>query len=442
MVLLPYVVPMLRGWPATTRTCCARRIDTIYHSADVAEFLIPNQPARCGGAWATRQIAALTAPGIIATVVSTSYVLLALALAGVLARRRVVVFWLLAGAIFWVLALGPRLKWFGAHTDLPLYWRYSAQDRADHALPGALCDYHADLPGRAGGLRHWRAAGYARRQASGAPAYGAWGCRRAGAGARAWPAARFVRATRAHPSFYTDGTLAGAGALLEQPNPSNRGMFFQTQHQRPVLWGELSRDNPAGPLLSYLRAGPPPATPEIIDAPRTGSVLRPRSASRTWPATNPPSRCRRWPGATRVRSTPGAELFALSDPGPATTCLWLGPGWLPARRLDDGRPYRGTAPTARFALLRRTPAAVRLRLQLHCFAGPRHVQLRQGAAQLAELSACGWPPQPLEVPLDLPAGWSWFELTSTEPASNPADFGYPDTDPIAVGVSGFEAVPR
>lgn len=444
LVLLPYVVPMLRELAGDNPYMLRKEIDTIYHSADVAEFLIPNPASPLWGAWATRQIAALTAPGIIATVVSTSYVLLALALAGVLARRRVVAFWLLAGAIFWVLALGPRLKWFGAHTDLPMPYLALFQLKivqitrfpARYAIITQICLAVLAAYGT-GALLGMRAAGppARRRMALGAAAGLALVL-------ELWPAARFVEPLAPIPSFYTDGTLAGAGALLEQPNPSNRGMFFQTQHQRPVLWGELSRDNPAGPLLSYLRAGPPPATPEIVDATRnwlcTAAVLGITHVARYQSAQPLPPLA----GATRVRSTPGAELFALSDPGPATTCLWLGPGWLPARRLDDGRPYRWTAQTARFALLRRTPGAVRLRLQLHCFAGPRHVQLRQGAAQLAELSACGWPPQPLEVPLDLPAGWSWFELTSTEPASNPADFGYPDTDPIAVGVSGFEAVPR
>ncbi|HNP69988.1 MAG TPA: hypothetical protein PKK15_02720, partial [Kouleothrix sp.] len=60
--------------------------------------------------------------------------------------------------------------------------------------------------------------------------------------------------------------------------------------------------------------------------------------------------------------------------------------------------------------------------------------LRQAGRVLAALPNCG-APQPLSVTLDLPAGWTWLELASVEPASNPADFGYPAGDPIAVGVS-------
>lgn len=438
-VLLPYVVPMLRELASDNPYMLRKEIDTIYHSADVAEFLVPNPASPIWGGWAARQAAALSAPGIIPTVVSSSYVLLALALLGALARPRAARFWLLVGAVFWALSLGPRLKWFGTQTDLPLPYLALFQLKlvqitrfpARYAIITQICLALLAAYGVAALVRAGQPLQLARPRA--------WLAGLAGLAlvAELWPAARFVEPLGPIPAFYADGTLAHAGALLEQPNPSNRGMFFQTLHQRPVLWGELSRDNPAGPLLSYLRAGPPTA-PDMLDGARdwlcTAATLGVTHLAHYDDAPPPP-------GATRLRADAGATLYALSDPGPAATCVWVGTGWLPARKLADGTPYRWVGQSARLALLRRTPAQVTLHVSLHCFAGPRHVQLRQEGRVLAEQPDCGGEPRPLSVAIELPAGWTWLELASVEPASNPADFGYPDTDPISVGVSRLEVVP-
>ena len=444
-VLLPYVVPMLRELGGDNPYMLRTEQDTIYHSADIADFFLPNPAHPVWGDWAARQAAALNAPGIIPLIVSTSYVLLALALLGALTHWRAARFWALAGAIFWVLSLGPRLKWFGAQTDIPLPYlalfqfkivqitrfpaRYFMITEICLAVLAAFGVATLLRAGASGAVARWRVALAAL------------------AGVllvfELWPAPRFAEPLAPVPSFYADGTLAQAGAILEQPNSSNRGMYFQTFHQRPVLWGELSRDNPAGPLLSMLRAGPPAAQPDLIDATRnwqcTLAQLNITHAVR-YPSEKPLPPL---PGARELRADAGATLYALADPGASATCAWLDAGWQPppARKLDDGTPYRWTGQSAQFALLRRTPGKITLSMNLHCFAGPRHVQLRQGGAVLAEQPACGFPPQPLSVTLDLPAGWSWFELASAEPASNPADFGYPPGDPIAIGVSRLEMQP-
>ena len=444
-VLLPYVVPMLRELGGDNPYMLRKEIDTIYHSADVAEFFLPNPVSPIWGAWAQRATDALSAPGIIATVVSTSYVMLALALLGALTNWRAARFWALVGALFWVLSLGPRLKWFGAQTDIPLPYlalfqlkivqitrfpaRYFMISEICLAVLAAFGVATLLRAGASGALARWRVALVAL----------------AGIALviELWPAPRFAEALAPVPSFYADGTLAQAGAILEQPNPSNRGMYFQTFHQRPVLWGELSRDNPAGPLLSGLRDSPPPAQPDLIDPTRnwqcTLAQLNITHAVR-YPSEKPLPQL---PGARELRTDADATLYALADPGTNATCVWLDTGWQPspARKLDDGTPYRWTGQSAQFALLRRTPGKVELSMNLHCFAGPRHVQLRQGGTVLAEQPACGFPPQPLTATLDLPAGWSWFELVSAEPASNPADFGYPPGDPIAIGVSRLEMRP-
>ncbi|MFN8504991.1 hypothetical protein [Kouleothrix sp.] len=435
-VLLPYVLPMLRELASDNPYMLRKEIDTIYHSADVAEFLLPNPASPIWGGWAARQAAALNAPGIIPTVVSSSYVLLALALLGALAQRRGARFWLVVGACFWLLSLGPRLKWFGTQTDVPLPYlalfqlklvqitrfpaRYAIVTQiclAVLAAYGVATLLRAGVQSRAGRPRTWLAA-------------------LAGLAlvAELWPAPNAVEPLAPIPAFYNDGTLAGAGALLEQPNPSNRGMFFQTLHDRPVLWGELSRDNPAGPLLSYLREGPPAPTSDIFDDTRNWLCVAAAMHITHLVRYDTPKPRPEPPGATRLRADGGATLYGLGDPGTATTCAWLDTGWQQPSKFDDGTPYRWIGQSARFALLRRSPATVTLRLTLHCFAGPRHAELRQAGRVLAALPNCG-APQPLSVTLDLPAGWTWLELASVEPASNPADFGYPAGDPIAVGVS-------
>jgi len=53
---------------------------------------------------------------------------------------------------------------------------------------------------------------------------------------------------------------------------------------------------------------------------------------------------------------------------------------------------------------------------------------------LAQLTV-GVDPQPQAIELDLPAGLTWLELRGVEPAQSPADFGYPETDPVTIGFS-------
>src|SRR5262249_21862486 len=270
-VLLPYMLPML-GELSSSDYMLRSDQDTLLHSADVHAFLMPNPASPFWGDWSARQLAELAGQDIVQTVVSLSFVTLALAALGAMLRWRQARFWLAVGLVFWVLALGPRLKWFGLSTDIPLPYlalfqlkimqvsrfpaRFAIVTQICLALMAALgvaalTRRPTSQVGRSGWLRMALA--------------GAMG---AALVAELLPAPRFVEPLAQPPGFFTDGTLAHAGALAEQPNLSNRAMYFQTLHGRRVLWGELSRDNPAGPLLAFLRTGPSPRQQEIFDAGR------------------------------------------------------------------------------------------------------------------------------------------------------------------------------
>jgi len=444
VVLLPMMAPMLaelNDHPYMVR----KESDTIFHSADVAMFLPPNPASPFWGHWSSEQLNHFTESGIVATVVSMSYVTLALAIVGAIAWRRRARSWLIIGAIFWVLALGPRLKWFGTATNIPLPYLLLFQLKlvqisrfpARYAIFTQICLAVLAAGGIAALLR--RARDMPR---------GVWRARAALAGlagaalvVELVPAPRYVEPLSQAPAFFTDGTLSSAGAIVEQPNPSNRGMYFQTLHGRPVLWGELSRDNPAGPLLTYLRTEPSQLQRDIFDTQRnwlcTAAAMRITHFVRYGsPPARPPA------GMTLMRAGQGAALYRLDEPDMNETCVLLDSGWQDSRKLEDGTLYRWIGQAARITLLRRIPGVVTLGLHIHCFAMPRHVQLRRNGQVIAEAPACGWPPQPFDAQIDLPAGATSIEIASVEPASNPADFGYAETEPIAIGVSQLTITSR
>jgi hypothetical protein len=435
-VLLPYVLPML-GELSSDSYMLRSEDDTIIHAADVKAFVVPNPASRFWGDWATAQLAPLSDIGVVQTVVSVSLVTLALAAVGTLRRWRQARFWLITGGLFWLLSLGPRLKWFGTLTDIQLPYALLQQFKivqvsrfpARYAMITQICLAVLAALGVAALLQ--------RRDAT----KGLRWLRPAMVGiaglalvAELLPMPRFVDPLAPAPSFFTDGTLAGAGAIVEQPNPSNRGMYFQTLHGHPVLWGELSRDNPAGPLLDYLRLGPSPRPREIFDS-RSNWLCAAAALGITHyvhygdAPTGAPT------GTTLLRTEPDVSLYQLDDLDRNQTCIFLEQGWLAQGKLDDGTFYRWTGQVARVGLLRQAPGLAKLRLRIHCFDGPRHVQVRRDGAVLGEAPACGYPPQQLDVAIELPAGRTWIEIASVEPASNPADFGFSEQQLIAIGVS-------
>ena len=430
--LLPFTLPMLQELRSGNPYMVRRESDTVYHSADIAEFLVPNPASPLWGSWAEAQLNRINPPGIINTVVSFDYVLLVLAGIGLVLCWREGRFWAIVGAVFWVFALGPQLKLFGQVTTirLPYLALFQLQIVQISRFPARfylitlLCMAILAALGVAALLRRQPPR---RQRATASIAILALLI-------ELWPAPRYTETLSQPPSFYTDGTLASAGAVIEQPNVSNRGMYFQILHGRPIIWGELSRDNPTDDLVTAFRNGPPTGQRELFDSVANWNCVAVAAGVTHWVAyaaagvPTPP------PGAQLIRAEPRGSLYALPASAQAT-CLWLGTGWRAVRPLDDGTLYRWTDQTARLGLVRRTAGRIRVQMHLHCFAGPRTIRLLRNGSVLAEQQACGWPPKPISVDLDLPAGWTWLDITSLEPATNPSTLGYPDTEPIAVGIS-------
>ena len=443
LALAAYIIPMVAELTGPDPYMLRSEADTIYHAADVLEFFLPNPASPFWGGWASAVRAGLHPAGIVSTVVSISYVTLVLALLGGIWRWKQARWWLGSGLLFAVLALGPRLKVAGTQTDVPLPYLALFQLKivqvsrvpARYALVTLVCLAVLAALGVAALLERVRS-----RRIQPALV----GLILLVLLVELWPAPGAVTPLAPAPRFYTDGTLADAGGILEQPDPSNRGMFYQTLHGRPVAWGELSRDNPTTPLLRALRAGPPASdTPEILDAAANWSCLA-AAAGYThlvrYPPAPPLPALRL---VTHLQSDPYGTLYALENSGSRATCVWLDTGFVgDVYQMDDGTPYRWIGQSARLALVRRTPGQVRLQLMLYCFAGPRHIQIVWNDTVLAEQTNCGWPPQPLALKLDIPSGWLWLEVRSVEPATNPADVGYTDPKaPISAGLSRLSVEP-
>ncbi|NJO04238.1 MAG: hypothetical protein HC876_01130 [Chloroflexaceae bacterium] len=85
--------------------------DTIYHSADVFGFFVPNPYHPFWGAWAQQQIDNLTIPGILNTTVVLPYMSLALAIVAAVVYGKAARFWLVCAILFAILALGPQLTY-------------------------------------------------------------------------------------------------------------------------------------------------------------------------------------------------------------------------------------------------------------------------------------------------------------------------------------------
>ena len=446
VVLLPLIVPMLAELSSDTPYMLRKETDTVFHSADVAMFLIPNPASPFWGSWSSQQLKRVTSPGIIPTIVSLSYVTLALAIVGAITWRRQVRFWLIIGAVFWLLALGPRLKWFGTITNIPLPYLLLFQSKlvqisrfpARYEIFTQIC------------LAVLAALGIATllRRMPDMPRW-TWRARAALAGLAGvalvielLPAPRYVEPLAQAPAFFTDGTLAQAGPLIEQPDPLNRGMYFQTLHARPVLWGELSRDNPVGPVVRMLRKDPLNGNPEIFDRARNWACVAVAVGFTHMVRYDAAKHPDPLPGATPLRSDGGAVLYQLPASDDGATCIVLGNGWYDARPFDDGTAYRWIDQRAQIGFYRQSAAHVTLHMLTHCFALVRHVQVRQGDRVLAEHPDCGATPQPISVALDLPAGWTWLEFASVEPPNNPADFGYDDNFLISAGFSQLTIEPH
>jgi hypothetical protein len=425
------------------------RRDTIYHSPDVLAFFIPNPEHPLWGGWAWQQFEQLKTPGITVTFVSLSYVALSLAVLGVWHRWQQSRFWVFCGAGFLVLSLGPQLRLLGEVTTVPLPYEILFQFSvlrvtrapARYIIITLLC--LAVLAAIGFQVLQQRVSGKIPRGTGRAGGRWLFVVVLAALCFELLPIPVCAAPPAEAPTFLSDGTVQGA--LMEMPDPSNRGMYYATVHERPVLYGELSRDNPPGPILDYLRH-------RIFDA----DIVHPASGWRCVAAFYHITHLMVYRGKPEapayeqqvlahigreslVHETPDLALYQIPTDDISTTCLVIADeqGWgrlrLPTPEQGDEPPYRWMHQEGRIGVLRRTEGPVTLHVRAHSFAIPRQVEVYHGEQVVARLDV--GKPQHHTVVLDLPRGLNWLDLRSVEPALSPTDYGYEEAEPISLGLS-------
>ncbi len=443
----PVLLPMLQQVGDDAPYMLRSRKDTVDHSADLLDFLLPNPSHPLWGAAARQQLDAMKRPGIQATVVSLSYAALLLAGFALAVRWRQTRFWAACGLFFVLLAMGPQLRLAGAVTPLPLPYELLMQLRvvqitrvpARYFIMALLClSVLAAI-----GLQVLRT----RR-----PRYGAVSADWLAAGMigllcfELLPLPITMEPVPPAPAFFTDGTLDGAGALIETP-AGNLSMYYQTLHGHPTLYGQTARDTPPGRIGLFLHDGLTTDEDMLIE-PRqnwlcaldyyrfTHLVLYRQSIKDEAERRASAEHVAAWLGQQDIVSdTPIATLYRLPSVDRQQTCLVIGEGWGSVRPFAAGEPfYRWAGQQSTLGMLRRTPARVRLHAAAHSFAMPRQLEIRQQGVVVARVPV-GIEPAPITTTLDLPAGLTWIELRSVEPAVSPADYGYSEERPVSIGFS-------
>lgn len=444
LTVLPVVIPMLQELRSPDAYMYRGRQDTVYHAPDVLAFFIPNPEHPLWRDWAWMVFEDLKTPGIVLAIVSISYVAVVLAYFAVRHRWKQSRFWLISGLIFLVLALGPQLRIMGETTNIPLPYEVLFQFKiiqvsrapARYFVVTALCLAILAAIGMQVVLTQY--AQQKRQRWMYAVVVLALCFELLPAPVRAVPAAPT-------PTFMLNGTLDQAGALMEWPDAGNRSMYYATIHNHPVMYGEMSRDNPPGPILKYLRKGPfdkdiiaPEATWHCLADTyhithlmvyHDEKYMRPLLAKERQQMLT-----EFVPSLTPLATDPDVSLYRLPAGDPQRTCVTMGDGWGKPREFGPDQPlYRWMAQTATIGLHRQVAGQVTLHFHAHSFAIPRQVQVYQEGVQVGEFRVNQL--QPYEFTLDLPAGATRLEFRSVEPALSPADYGYDELEPVAVGLS-------
>lgn len=446
ITVLPIVIPMLNELGGPEPYMVRKRTDTVYHSADLFAFLVPNPMHPLWRDWAEPLRLSIQEEGVTVTVVSLSYVAMVISFFALRWRWKESRFWFFSGLIFLILAMGPELLVLGYNTGILLPYEALFQlpiirisrAPARYVVITILCLAVLLAIGLKEILER-----LASRRALSAP----------NAQLVPWaiiffllcfellPAPVDAYEPAQAPAFFTDGTLDNAGALLEVPNPSNRGMYFALVHNHPVMYGELSRDNPPGALLAHLREA---YKLDDIMAEQNGPSCLYRSFNITHLVLYPnpqedPQNLRQQeiethlpPEQFLVSDTPQGRLYRLPENPSNETCVLLGKGWQGARQPEPGRPlHRWTGQTALLGLYRTEPGRVELSFTINSFAIPRQVEVTNGDTHIRTLYV-GEPARE-SIELDLPAGITWLQFHSLEPALDPKEYGYREEAFLALG---------
>lgn len=408
------------------------------------------------------------------------YTALALAVVGVLVRRRVAVFWAILALLAWLLSLGP---------DLPLYrWLYVLPPMQIARYPDrfvALVTLGLAVLAAMGvdALRGKSQEPGARSQEVGANRVFA---QEPGARSREgflpvtfdllpWYAVVVLLAglilLEQHPRgvpltppidnpFYRR-LVAEPGQFSVLELPINRlnnmwvDMAAQTVHGKPILYGGLARPVPRPPLESlplFRELEYPDAPADIVMQPveQRAAVLRYfnlryltyHRTNENGPVTPPPAEA-----LAHVVGVPITQVYADNElvgyrvdlpDGPASIGPIVSPGngWynLEPAGAAAQRWLRGGSGELLIWAPREMTAT--LRLKLAAFERPRRVELYAGSAQIGMLTAQTGPTE-VQLAVPLHAGEQTLRLVAPEPGVSPESLGQ-GADPRVLTVSVLE----
>jgi hypothetical protein len=465
VVISPILVPMLLEASSSKNYMFRGRHDSIHHSSDLLAFFVPNPAHPLWGEWATQMFDQLRTPGILVTVVSLSYIALFLAVVACMRNWRQSRFWVWCGLVFAILALGPQLRVMGQVTDMLLPYEALFQigiirvsrAPARYAIITVLCLAVLAAIGTRVLLAKHQHTGTGTLPLptethrhppptvtgpSSRPRQVVFALIVAALCFELLPVPVNAGYPPNPPAFLTDGTLREAGALMEIPNPSNRGMYYATIHEHPVMYAELSRDNPPGPLLEYLRERV--FDEEIV---RTGQgwqcVMNYYNITHMMVYHKEAATARleqrvieHLGESARIRTSPEISLYQVPTSDVADTCLLFDDeGWSRPRLSGPGEPlYRWMAQQGMLGVIQRADGTVRLHFNAHSFAVPRTIEVYHEGDMVAQFEVAQ--PEEFVLELDLPAGLSWLEFRSVEPALDPTDYGYEreDMERVSIGI--------
>lgn len=455
LTVAPVVIPMVQELTAPRPYMVRSRRDTVYHAPDLLAFLLPNPEHPLWKSWAWQVFESIKTPGVVVATVSLSYVALVLAVIAVMRNWQQTRFWVLSGATFLILALGPQLRIMGIITDIPLPYEVLFQFKiiqvtrapARYFIITTLCmGVLAAIGTRAllNNPRFWQRnrtivpTTPRTRHAIFASLLLLLCFEHLPIPVNAEPAAPT-------PAFMTDGTLQQAGAIMEWPDAGNRSMYYATVHEHPVMYGEMSRDNPPGPLLSYLRKGPfyediiaPEATWYcLVDNYHITHMMVYHNEKYLHPVDVTERRNMLEvfiPSLPQIAFTPRMSLYQLPASAGTNTCITLGKGWSKARHFGPDQPlYRWMRQQGTIELHRQTAGEVELHFHAHSFAITRQLEVYQAGQRIAQFTVNEL--QPYTLDLTLPTGLTTLQFRSVEPATSPAEYGYEETEPVSIGLS-------
>ncbi len=450
ILLSPLLVPMIQErnlYPISFRGV----EEANKFSADLLSFVTPSSAHPLWGK-AIAPLAARFLGGFAERTLFLGYTTLALALVALVRRGRELFFWLCAGLIFLLLALGPTLHIGGATALGP--------NGESISLPYALAFQIPWVSSLLAVARSISRFGWMVMLCS--VVLSAFGLKELTQ--RLGPRGNWVTLAACavlglefivSPVPLTPAQAPGpirelaaqreSFATLDLPFTSKAGaeaMYFWTLDHKPTMNGYHARLLPfpyVDGVSSLRRLSNPPETGDIVIKPKPSPaqvlaafnvryvVLHKQAEERQYVRE-----ASDWIKNTLGVRTPSGEdaqvgVYPVPAASPPALIAALAQGWHEPERFPDNRVWRWMQNDARIFLYAQTPQAVTLRFESFSFARPRRLRVLLNETQVFGVQVPFDSIRPFEVPrLELHAGANEIRLLSLEPAEQPLTLGLGD----------------